>query len=159
MWKAVIWLSVQLFQVLVIWIVLIFQTLIKGQWKTKLVTWILKTPLKKHIYRLKYFRRRLSALKTKSEVFLVNPSALNLIKPSRLWIFRLHFNMLTSHQFLKIDHGIKRRPWANYRLVSILPSFSKIFEKPLYKQLSTYFQITLRFQCSFLRDDGTQYHW
>ena len=46
----------------------------------------------------------------------------------------------------------------NYRPVSILPDFSKIFERLLRRQLSEFFDnILSKFQCSFRKGYGTQH--
>ena len=46
----------------------------------------------------------------------------------------------------------------NYRPVSILPDFSKIFERLLSRQLSEFFDnILSKFQCSFRKGYGTQH--
>ena len=47
----------------------------------------------------------------------------------------------------------------NYRPVSILPVFSKIFERFLSRQLSEFFDNILSiFQCGFRKDYGTQHY-
>ena len=51
-----------------------------------------------------------------------------------------------------------RNEKENYRPVSILPNFSKIFERCMYDQLRDYFDKTLsKYQCGFRKGFSTQH--
>ena len=44
-----------------------------------------------------------------------------------------------------------------YRPISILPLVSKVFERIIYKQLTTFFDILLKHQCGFRKGHGKQH--
>ena len=54
----------------------------------------------------------------------------------------------------KKDH---RNQKENYRLISILPIISKIFEKLICRQLSNHFDIFSKFQCGFRKGFSAQH--
>ena len=63
-------------------------------------------------------------------------------------------NAVITPAFKKGDINSK----DNYRPVSILPNISKIFERYIFRQLSSFIdQLLLKYQCSFRKGYSTQY--